>query len=108
MGPDRDSDLVEMARSYAKHLSPNDRAVRLVIVLSSGEHIRLPVPEEPAVTLSDGEQEILEALGDDTLSGKQLAAKMGRTNSGRFKETLANMVRKELLRRLPEGYQAAV
>ena len=54
--------------------------------------------------LTDTENNILEALGDETLTGAQLLGKAGYDNSSHYRMTLSNLVKRGILGRNPGGY----
>ncbi len=64
---------------------------------------------EPDMTrskdLNETESNILEALGDDKLTGEQLAKKAGYTHNSHFKSTLSSMVKRKLLVNDHPGYR---
>jgi hypothetical protein len=59
----------------------------------------------PHQLLNEMEQNILEALGSDTLTGQQLAERAGYpSDSGTFRQVLASMVRRGVLGNMRPGY----
>lgn len=60
--------------------------------------------QEKQVELTDTEQNILEALGNDTLRGTELFKRAGYDNSSHYRTILSNLVKREILGRNQDGY----
>lgn len=75
---------------------PNDRPVE--------KHFELPMPAVPPPDLTSLEGDILDALADEWMTGKQIASQVGKAYSGYLKTVLAQMVEKRLLEQGPQGY----
>ena len=56
--------------------------------------------------IDDTEEEVLDAMGADELSGKEIAAKLGRAYCGGFRTILSRMVAKPLITKTPRGYKS--
>lgn len=54
--------------------------------------------------LNESESNILEALGDRTMIGEELAAKAGYSFNGNFKATLSSLVKRGILDNMRPGY----
>ncbi len=66
------------------------------------EERRLPETLEPETPM---EQDIIEAIGSDTLRGEQICARSGYSWGGRFRTRLARMVSAGLLQKTIDGYR---
>jgi len=60
---------------------------------------------QPAPRLTAAEQNILEALGDGTLTGEKLAEKAGYPCNSNFKNTLSSLVKRGILVNDRPGYR---
>lgn len=60
---------------------------------------------QPAPRLTAAEQNILEALGDGTLTGEKLAEKAGYPCNSNFKNTLSSLVKRCILVNDRPGYR---
>jgi hypothetical protein len=70
--------------------------------------IELPMPSVPPPDLTQLEGDIVDATEGQWLTGKQVAAVIGRKYSGNLRAILAEMTRKGLLEQGAEGYRAKV
>lgn len=81
--------LAMIAREYAK---------------LAAELIELLPPEESPVN-NRFERAILEAIGTETMTAKKIAKRSGYAYSGRIRSTLADLCRRNILTRSPDGYR---
>jgi hypothetical protein len=107
----------EVVYTRLKELRPVVERLRLLVrEVDQLVSERLNDPGPPALSvdraasaapanLNETERNILEALGDATMTGEELAPKAGYECNGHFKATLSTLVKRGLLENLRPGYR---
>jgi hypothetical protein len=76
------------------------RALLIDLARQVRESLQEPLPAD----LTPSQRRILAALTDTPTPARQLARLANRTYNSRFRDQLAELVRRRLVRHLPEGY----
>lgn len=102
-----DAKLHEIANSLGA-VEPPDQAEHVCLVVQgwglwlSAEPLREPAGADDS-SLSEQERTILQALGDKTITPKQLAPKAGYPYNSRFRSAIASLKKKGRIERTPNG-----
>ena len=83
---------------------PTDTLPPLHVTVQGDMHIHVRDQAEP---LSQREQDIMDALGDQTLTAEELAKRAGYRLDGYFRSLLSRLRKRGLLVNLRPGYQRA-
>lgn len=98
--------LEEARRLFETAYGPQAGDLHILLANELGERLRLSVPPVPAETLTPMAETILEALREagKPLPAKVLAKRAGYAYGSRLRQALADLGRRGMISRLPDGY----